>query len=336
VRIMERLTRYRIALALVSLVFTVGVIEICGRLVVPAPVERMDGFVSDEVLGWRLPPASRMLWRGNAAAVNALGMRGSEPNPDATTSIVMVGDSSMFGDGVKDHETMPAQLGAMLGPNIDVQNAGVPGYTCWQSRIWMSRIRSRYNPDILISYNQHSDYRRASADDRVIAATQLGPLATTGIGRVISALSLRRRMSKGASNLSNDEYGSCLRGLAEDQHRGGGKMVFMMPISDVDFQSSPVDAPAEPGQLGPPKPPGPPGPPGTRLMDYEDTMRQVAQETGATIVEGSEAMRVAELSRKAALLDAVHPSARGHKALATGLAAGLKAAGLLGSPDENR
>jgi lysophospholipase L1-like esterase len=324
VKTTKALTRNRIVLALVSLVFTVGIIEICGRLLVPAPVERMDGFESDEVLGWKLPQASRMLWRGKVAAVNALGMRGSEPNPEATISIVMIGDSSMFGDGVKDQETMPAQLAAMLGPNVDVQNAGIPGYTCWQSRIWMSRIRRSYNPDILISYNLHSDYRRASAHDRVIAATQLGPLTTTGLGRVISELSLRWRMRSGASNLSNDEYDACLRGLAEDQSKGGGKTVFMVPISDVDFQSSPLHGLAEPG------------PPGTRLMDYKDTMRLVAQETNSTVIEGSEAIRVAALSRQAALLDAVHPTAKGHTALATGLAGGLKTAGLLGSPDQNR
>ena len=89
----------------------------------------------------------------------------------------------MFGDGVADHQTMPAQLAARLGPQVDVQNGGVPGYTCWQSRILVKQIREQFNPDILITYNQHSDYRRASAHDRVIAATQLGPLANTGIGR---------------------------------------------------------------------------------------------------------------------------------------------------------
>ena len=100
--------------------------------------------------------------------------------------MLIVGDSSVFGDGVDDDQTMSAQLARALDGRADVQNAGVPGYTCWQSRIWVDRVRPQLSPDVLVVYNQHSDYRRASSHDRVIAATQLGWLANTGIGGLIS------------------------------------------------------------------------------------------------------------------------------------------------------
>ena len=98
---------------------------------------------------------------GKQAQVNSLGFRGSEPVP-GKPSVVIVGDSSVFGDGVDDHQTMSAQLARALDGRADVQNAGVPGYTCWQSRIWVDRVRPQLSPDVLVVYNQHSDYRRAA------------------------------------------------------------------------------------------------------------------------------------------------------------------------------
>jgi lysophospholipase L1-like esterase len=317
----NHLTRHRITLALVSLVLVLGALEILGRLVVAPPVDRTDGFLADSVLGWVLPPGADMQWRGQLAKVNDLGFRGPPRQTTAPLSILMIGDSSMFGDGVADHQTMPAQLAARLGPQVDVQNGGVPGYTCWQSRILVKRVRERFNPDILITYNQHSDYRRASAHDRVIAATQLGPLANTGIGQLISALSLKRRMATNAANLSRDEYRDCLTALADDQAKHGGKMVFVMPISDVDFPSSPLFGQEEPG------------PPGTRLADYRDAMRETAARTGATLVDGAAAITAAGLSGNAALQDVVHPTPAGHVALAEAIAQGLKRSGILGKID---
>ena len=320
---MERKTRLRIALALGSLVLTLAVLEIAGRLVVPAPVERKDGFKHDDQLGWVLPKGERMVWRGRAAQVNSIGFRGSEPIAGAQ-SILIVGDSSVFGDGVDDGQTMSAQLARALGGQTDVQNGGVPGYTCWQSKIWIDRVQPQFSPDVLVVYNQHSDYRRASSHDRVIAATQLGWMAHTGVGWLISHLSLKQRMQANASNLSLDEYTDCLEDLAAGQLNGGGRVVFVQPISEVDFPSSPFYGQPEPGEHG------------TRLIDYQDAMRSVAQAVDAPFVDGAATVQAAGLSGDEALIDTVHPTAEGHRALAQGIASAIRTAGMLGTTAEGR
>jgi len=314
----------RVALALGSLLLTVGMLEISGRVFVSEPVERHDGFAHDDQLGWILPAGQTMSWRGQSAAINRIGLRSPDLKNSATIKILTIGDSSVFGDGVQDSETLAAQISGLLGSAVDVQNGGVPGYTCWQSRLWVERIRTQFQPDILISYNQHSDYRRASGHDRVIAATQLGPLAKLGIGRLISYASLRWRIRQGGSNLTVDEYGDCLRGLADDQKSAGGSMVFVVPITDVDFESSPFFGQPEPGE------------PGTRLVDYRAVMGDVAAEQDAVLVNGMDAIRAARLTGNQALLDTVHPTARGHSALAKGIVGAITDAGLLGRSPEKR
>ena len=317
-------TKSRIALALGSLLLTLGILEISGRVFVSEPVERHDGFAYDSQLGWRLPAGQTMSWRGQSAIINRIGLRSPELKSAATTTILTIGDSSVFGDGVRDHETLAAQISGLLGPGVDVQNAGVPGYTCWQSRLWVERIRKQFQPDILISYNQHSDYRRASGHDRVIAATQLGPVAKLGIGRLISYASLHWRIRQGGSNLTVDEYGDCLSGLAKDQESAGGSMVFVVPITDVDFESSPLFGQPEPGE------------PGTRLIDYRTVMRDVASARGAVLVNGKDAITAARLTGNQALLDTVHPTAKGHSALSKGIVGAITDAGLLGSAPQKR
>ena len=131
---MTRKTQLRLTLAGSSLLLTLGVLELAGRLTVPAPAERTDGFVNDSQLGWALPKASTMQWRGKAVRINRLGLRGPEPASGEKLALI-VGDSSVFGDGVDDHQTMAAQLERALDGRMKVQNGGVPGYTCWQSRL---------------------------------------------------------------------------------------------------------------------------------------------------------------------------------------------------------
>ena len=57
-------------------------------------------------------------------------------------------------------------------------------------------------------------------------------------------------MSANASNLSMDEYGACLRDIAQDQRSAGGSVVFVQPISEVDFPNSPLFGQPEPGEPG--------------------------------------------------------------------------------------
>ena len=101
-------------------------------------------------------------------------------------------------------------------------------------------------------------------------------------------------------------------------------MMFVVPITDVDFPSSPLFGQPEPGE------------PGTRLADYRTAMRQVAKETPAPIVEGVDAINAAGLSGNQALLDTVHPTAAGHTALARAIASAIAETGFLGKTAQKR
>ena len=128
--------RKRLLLAAMSTVLIVAILEITGRVTVQTEAPRHDGFVGDEVLGWKLPANTVINWRGFPASINSLGLRSTAPLAQANTRILFVGDSSVFGDGVRDDQTMVSQTAKALqgSPGVDVQNAGIPGYTCPQTK----------------------------------------------------------------------------------------------------------------------------------------------------------------------------------------------------------
>jgi len=305
----------RVLLIAVSLLLSVAALEVIGRTAIPPAPARQDGMLADSTLGWALPAGTTMVWRGKRAQINSLGLRGPEPRAQATTRMLIVGDSSVFGDGLNDGQTLSAQIAALLGPDVDVQNGGVPGYTCQQSRVFLDRILVRFQPDILISYNQHSDFRRADFGDRAKFATQLGALGATGIGRIISTGMLWGRMRSNGAVLDRSEYQACLSEMASAHRARGGKMAFVVPITEVDFPDSPVFGEPEPEEEG------------NRLSDYRQTMKAVAGQYSAVLVDGPKAVRAAGLTGNTALQDVVHPTPAGQTALAQSIVAALRQAG---------
>ena len=317
------LFRSRAVLAGLSLCLCIGLAEVVGQAIKPDAPKRADGFVTDKTLGWVLPAGRQMQWRGKPANVNQLGMRGPAPKPNPKARILMVGDSSMFGDGVKDSETMAAQLGKLL-PNVDVQNAGVPGYTCIQTREWIERIQPHYQPDVIVSYNQHSDFRKTESHDQVVAAASLGPLVGTGIGYLLTRGILWRRMTSGRSNLLIDEYQDCLTEMAETQAKHGGHVLYVVPFSVDDFPDSPVYGLPEPE------------PKGQRLSDYRRVMCEVAEQTNNRCLRAPNVIVGAGLTSGNSLQDMVHPTALGHATLAKSIAQVLNDAQWLGEPGQKR
>ena len=50
------------------------------------------------------------------------------PAPDATDTYLFIGDSFIFGQGLRDDETMPSQFTKLNAPAARSVNLGVPGY----------------------------------------------------------------------------------------------------------------------------------------------------------------------------------------------------------------
>jgi lysophospholipase L1-like esterase len=97
---------------------------------------------------------------------NAQGMRG-HAIPLARTPgvprIMIVGGSTTFDTFVRgDDETWPAQLQAELtrlrgGHQIEVVNAGVPGYRLLDNIIRLQTELYRFRPDVIVYYEAHND-----------------------------------------------------------------------------------------------------------------------------------------------------------------------------------
>ncbi len=107
---------------------------------------------------------------------NALGFRGPDRGPKGNAlRILALGDSFTFGWGVQQEETFEAQMERLQGttneaghePELEVINAGVPGYNLYQSVLSLEKKGWKIEPDIVLFgafvQNDFSD-NRSTAD----------------------------------------------------------------------------------------------------------------------------------------------------------------------------
>ncbi len=113
----------------------------------PAPAPRADFPMIESHP--RRGTALRPLYRDELYRINRDGFRGAELPGDAAERFLLavVGDSTTFGWGVGEGEDFPAQLQAALHAAgftaVHVLNAGVPGYTSAQARLYLEEILDR-------------------------------------------------------------------------------------------------------------------------------------------------------------------------------------------------
>lgn len=119
-------------------------------------------FVSHQYLGYVTTP--NYMWGNNRH--NALGFRGDEialPKPTTTYRIVCMGGSTTYSDGVQDYtKSYPVLLEKYLHEqgwtNVEVINAGVPGYTSLESLINLQTRVLDLEPDLIINYDGSNDF----------------------------------------------------------------------------------------------------------------------------------------------------------------------------------
>lgn len=96
---------------------------------------------------------------------NSLGFRGPEiavPKPAGVFRIVALGSSVTYGNGLYVDDTYPAQLQKILRDdygytNVEVINAGVPGYTTWEYLAAFEFRLLALQPDLVIVYESTND-----------------------------------------------------------------------------------------------------------------------------------------------------------------------------------
>ena len=151
-----------------------------ARLVIPAPAEgtygeqahlaKVLGLSSlndvlefDRELFWRLKPELRGFrvqgrLRETPIAFSVTthaGFRSDAPveAPKRRFRVLALGDSCTFGLGVQGDETWPAQLEGLLrnsGLDVEIVNAGVPGYTAYQGWRLLETRGLRLEPDVVL------------------------------------------------------------------------------------------------------------------------------------------------------------------------------------------
>jgi hypothetical protein len=166
---MERKTSSRelgknTGVALAALVLGLGLAEAGLRLFSPQPLAERYGSPAaggplvaiDPELGWTLREnvsriASDEPWQADLAT-NALGFRDFSHAEKAlgVTRVAVLGDSFVFGSGVKQGEPVTRRLAALLGPSFEVINLGVPGYGTDQALLTLRRWGRRLSPDVVL------------------------------------------------------------------------------------------------------------------------------------------------------------------------------------------
>ena len=270
---------------------------------IPMDLSDIPALEPDDELGWTLAPSTETVWGEHAVRSNSLGLRADEPNGEP--GVVVVGDSSAFGDGVPQDATFSTGLARRVV--ADVQNAGLPGFTCLQSLAKLRRVTTSWTPEILVVYSLHSDARRAGANDRIVVEHQLGWLGETGVGQLLADAALKLRVARGGSNLDLPAYEACLHDLADEVE----KTFFVVPVSQRSFEELAHDGP---DMLGGAE---------DRVTAYERTIEQVAMDRGLPFLRAGEALVSQGLDAETAMLDPIHPNEAGHAGIAEALAGEL-------------
>jgi GDSL-like Lipase/Acylhydrolase family len=111
----------------------------------------------DPELGWTLRPDVVGLGSDGPSQAdvrtNALGFRDVEhaEKVAGVARVAVLGDSFVFGSGVRQDEALTYQLAALLGPTFEVINLGVPGYGTDQALLTLRRWGPLLAPDVVLA-----------------------------------------------------------------------------------------------------------------------------------------------------------------------------------------
>jgi len=168
---------------------------------------------------WGLAPGERRNV-DTIATVSDLGLRGDTPavpRPAGEERIAVVGDSSFFGFGISDDDTLAARLGRRW-PGSSVINAAIPGYSTDQSLVLLDEQVWDLEPSLLIVANFWSDTNyEAFSDKDLLASAQLAQ------NRLLSASALVRWMAPWVSRLRPDGGPQIVTWVRGDELPAAGK-----------------------------------------------------------------------------------------------------------------
>lgn len=135
----------------------------------------------DPTLGWSLTPGASLVSVDSQRDfryridVNSLGFRDREVDvkkPDGVRRVLVLGDSFVFGVGLKNEERFSDMLQRMLPDDVQVINCGVPGWGTDQEMLFYETSLRRLKPDlVLLTFLMQND---------VVNNALAGPLIEVG------------------------------------------------------------------------------------------------------------------------------------------------------------
>lgn len=231
-----------------------------ARFVVPAVPEWQGGdqgaviMVGHPTRLWGMG-AGRRQNGGAVANISEIGLR--EPIPDVPRAngrqrVMILGDSSFFGHGVGDDETIAARLQDTLaarGIDADTINGGIPGYSTEQTRMLLDEVGWDLEPSLLVIGNLWSDnnfdlyrdadllYTRAaytkglasrSAFMRLLASW-LAPLRSDSGARIVTWTQDSAFPDSGTRRVLIEDYVANLDQMVRDARDRGIGAMFLAP-----------------------------------------------------------------------------------------------------------
>jgi len=268
------------------------------------------------------------------ATIHPVGLR--EPlvdreRPEGQERILVLGDSSFFGHGLEDDETMVVRVGELLrtkGMDVDTVNGAIPGYSTEQTLLMLEEVGWAFDPTVLVLGSLWSDNNFDHFQDQDLLKTRqsfgTGLLRKSAMLRILAGWSDRLRGGYGAKvitwtkesewpegsirRVALKRYGENLDFLVRSIHEKGGQALFIAP-ANRDLVSG-----ENPDLLS--------------WSPYFNAQRAVAEHWGAPIVDTA-ALFQDEMKRNPSVdiddlfLDEMHPTIFGSDLLANALASTL-------------
>jgi lysophospholipase L1-like esterase len=159
----KRRWRTRVLALVVSTFLALLLAEVAVRALVGTPLaERLPilRVRANPHRGWEMMPSEEHYTYQHRVHVNALGLRGSEIGAKAQGErrVLCLGDSLIYGQGVADDETLPAQLEALLeadaasGASWSAVNGGLRAYGTSQELGLLEELGPRIEPDFVVLF----------------------------------------------------------------------------------------------------------------------------------------------------------------------------------------
>ncbi len=332
-------------------------------------------FADDPLLGWTLAPGlvpedrNREQWlrqRGlppdpePEAPISPEGHRDSpldHPRPPGQKRVFVMGDSSVYGSGVRREETFAQRLEQALNPGppqrpraVEVINGGVPGHSSFQALLRLEQALP-LGIDGVVAYLMNSDLMalRSAPDAAYFGSLTHGLwrrlFSHSALGRRLHQLSVSRQRTRpadGAVRVSREQFQQNLQRLVQRARDEDFFLVFVVPPARNNLDGlRPEDVRVHgPEDLAPARALLSRIPPANREA-FALALSLEAHLAGVPVVDGPWIFLQEHRARpvpadapagsgpEPLFVDPLHPSARGHALLAEALLP-VVAAGLAG------